>query len=40
MRGFVKWDSYYSNEFEVFNDIKQGGVLPPILFSLYSDELN
>ena len=39
MRGVVKWNSHYSEEFEVYNGIKQGGVLSPTLFSLYIDEL-
>ena len=40
MKGTVKWGSYYSDEFEVYNGIKQDGVLSPTLFfSLYLDEL-
>ena len=28
----VKWRGFYSSSFKVFNDVKQGGVLTPILF--------
>ena len=35
----VRWGSIYSSTLEVSNGIKQGGVLSPILFNLYTDEL-
>ena len=35
----VKWKNYLSNTFNVSNGVKQGGVLSPILFSVYIDEL-
>lgn len=35
----VKWDGYRSSSFKVYNGVKQGGVLSPLLFSLYLDDL-
>ena len=35
----VKWGNNMSNEFTARNGVKQGGVLSPILFSIYLDEL-
>ena len=35
----VKWGSFTSNVFSVSNGVKQGGVLSPILFSVYMDGL-
>ena len=35
----VKWNDYVTYPFNVSNGVKQGGVLSPILFTLYLDEL-
>jgi len=35
----VKWDKHRSSSFKVYNGVKQGGVLSPLLFSLYLDDL-
>jgi len=35
----VKWGDKVSNDFNCRNGVKQGGVLSPILFCLYMDEL-
>ena len=35
----VRWGNIYSSTLEISNGIKQGGVLSPILFNLYTDEL-
>ena len=35
----VKWGNTVSSEFTVSNGVKQGGVLSPILFAIYTDEL-
>ena len=35
----VKWGSHLSHSFRVKNGVKQGGVLSPILFSVYMDKL-
>ena len=36
---FVKWNDSISKFFDVSNGVKQGGVLSPILFCIYVDEL-
>ena len=35
----VKWDDHFSSFFSVTNGVKQGGVLSPILFCIYVDNL-
>ena len=35
----VKWGSTLSKQFSVMNGVKQGGVLSPILFAVYTDGL-
>ena len=35
----VRWNSTFSELFSVSNRVKKGGVLSPILFSLYLDKL-
>ena len=35
----VKWGHTVSNYFTVRNGVKQGGVLSPLLFSIYTDSL-
>ena len=35
----VRWESAFSDSFPVTNGIRQGGVLSPILFTLYMDDL-
>ncbi len=36
----VKWGNYLSDTFSVSNDIKQGGILSPMLFNIYVDDLS
>ena len=35
----VKWSETTSSQFTVMNEVKQGGVLSPILFVIYTDGL-
>ena len=36
----IKWRSTFSGNFYVINDVRQGGVLSPLLFYVYVDELS
>lgn len=36
----VKWDSVLSESFHVSNGVRQGGILSPVLFNVYMDELS
>jgi len=35
----IKWDKHLSELFHVTNGVRQGGVLSPYLFAVYSDDL-
>ena len=35
----ASWSSYYTDYFTMSNEVKQGGVLSAILFTLYLDKL-
>jgi hypothetical protein len=35
----VRWNSVYSKEFKVSSGVRQGGILSPILFNFYFDNL-
>ena len=35
----VKWNGSISNQFGVSNGVRQGGVMSPLLFGIYMDEL-
>ena len=35
----VRWNAQLSDTFSVSNGIKQGGILSPVLFSIYTDTL-
>lgn len=35
----VRWNSIYSSEFKVLSGVRQGGILSPILFNVYVDDM-
>ena len=35
----VRWNHVFSDKFKVSGGVRQGGVLSPVLFNLYVDEL-
>ena len=35
----VRWDTHVSSNFPTTNGVRQGGVLSPVLFTLYMDDL-
>ena len=36
----IRWGNVYSNEFTVSNGVRQGGILSPMLFNVYVDDLS
>ena len=36
---FVRWGNTYSTSFCVTNGVKQGGIISPMLYNLYMDDL-
>ena len=39
IEGRVRWNNHFSSNITIKNGVKQGGVMSPLLFSLYVDEL-
>ena len=39
LKGRVKWGQVLSDTFPITNGVRQGGVLSPLLFSIYIDDL-
>ena len=37
---FVRWGATTSTQFTVANGVKQGGIISPILFNVYIDDLS
>jgi len=37
---YIKWGGSISAPFRVSNGVRQGGILPPVLFNVYMDELS
>ena len=36
---YVQWGDARSDTFKIFNGVKQGGVISPILFTIYINQL-
>ena len=36
----VRWGSTFTSSFHVLNGVKQGGILSPMLFNVYMDQLS
>ena len=36
---YVQWGDARSDTFKIFNGVKQGGVISPLLFTIYIDQL-
>ena len=36
----IRWGNAYSSSFSISNGVKQGGILSPILFNVYMDDLS
>ena len=36
----VRWGTTISTQFTVANDVEQGGIISPILFNMYMDDLS
>ena len=36
----VRWGNSFSNEFAVTNGVRQGGIMSPLLYNVYTDDLN
>ena len=39
IEGHVKWNNFHSSNFKIKRGVKQGGVISPILFTIYTDKL-
>ena len=37
---YIKWGSIFSGKFHVTNGVCQGGILSPLLFNVYVNELS
>ena len=37
---FVRWSRFLSEGFQVYNGVRQGGILSPYLFTVYIDDLS
>ena len=36
----IRWDNTVSSSFHVTNEVKQGGIISPVLFNVYMDDLS